>query len=269
MVDFEYKPEYNLEDFRKIITLLRSPGGCPWDIEQTHESIRRNLLEEAYEACEAIDSGDSEHLKEELGDLMMQVFFHSSIEEEKGSFNVDDVADAACKKLIFRHPHVFGDTNVSGASDVLVNWEELKRKEKAQSTVTKSLADVAESLPALWRAEKIQKKAKKTGFDWPDVSGAVDKLYEEISEYKRASEIKDINRLEDELGDVLFSVVNIARFEGVDPEKALHRSCEKFIKRFAAIEKAAEEQGRDISSMTLGEMEEVYQSSKKEEVSGN
>lgn len=263
MVDFECKPEYNLDDFRKIITVLRSPGGCPWDIEQTHESIRRNLLEEAYEVCEAIDDKDPEHLKEELGDLMMQVFFHSSIEEDKGVFNIDDVADMACKKLVFRHPHVFGETEVSGSADVLVNWEELKRREKAQSTVTKSLVDVAESLPALWRAEKIQKKAAKVGFDWPDVSGATEKLHEEIAEYEQAKAGGDRQQLEEELGDLLFTLVNIARFEDIDPEQALHRSCEKFIRRFAALENDATAQGRELSEMSLEEMEELYQKAKE------
>ncbi|NLV87183.1 MAG: nucleoside triphosphate pyrophosphohydrolase, partial [Clostridiales bacterium] len=176
MVDFEYKSVYDMGDFRKIIEILRSPEGCPWDMEQTHESIRRNLLEEAYEVCEAIDEKNPEHLKEELGDLMMQVIFHSHIEEEKGSFDLDDVADAAVKKLIFRHPHVFGDKNVSGSKQVLQNWDELKKREKAQTTATKTMVDVAESLPSLWRAEKIQIKAQKVGFDWPDIKGAMDKL---------------------------------------------------------------------------------------------
>lgn len=265
MVDFKFKPEYDMEDFRGIIALLRGKGGCPWDIEQTHESIRRNLLEEAYEACEAIDSGDTEHLKEELGDLLMQVLFHSNIEEEKGGFSLDEVADAACKKLIFRHPHVFGEVKVSGSDDVIVNWDELKRKEKSQSTVAKSLVDVAESLPALWRAEKIQKKAKKVGFDWPSVDGALEKLREEIAEYGEAATLEDSARIEEELGDILFSVVNVARFEGVDPETALHKSCEKFIRRFGFLEKAANDEGKTLSGMSLDEMEALYQCAKDEE----
>lgn len=204
MVDFECKSSYNVDDFRRIIALLRSPGGCPWDIEQTHESIRRNLLEEAYEVCEAIDEKDPDHLKEELGDLFMQVLFHSRIEEEKGIFNLDDVADAACKKLIYRHPHVFGQISVSGSDEVLRNWDELKRREKSQTTSTKAMEDVAESLPALWRAEKIQKKAKKVGFDWPDASGAVDKLSEELSELHEAQASGNKAQIEEELGDLLF-----------------------------------------------------------------
>ncbi len=262
MVDFEYKSVYDVSDFRKIIEILRSPGGCPWDMEQTHESIRRNLLEEAYEVCEAIDEKNPEHLKEELGDLMMQVIFHSHIEEEKGSFNLDDVADTAVKKLIFRHPHVFGDTNVSGSQQVLQNWDELKKREKAQTTVTKTMVDVAESLPSLWRAEKIQKKAQKAGFDWPNISGAMDKLKEELSELYEAIDEDNSEAITEELGDLLFAAVNAARFLDVDPEQALHRSCDKFIRRFNYIEDSAERKGLSLDKMNLDEMEELYQEAK-------
>lgn len=263
MVDFEYKSEYDLSDFRKIIAVLRAPGGCPWDIEQTHESIRRNLLEESYEVCEAIDENDPEHLREELGDLLMQVLFHSRIEEEKGVFSVDDVADAAVKKLIFRHPHVFGDVEVNGSGDVLKNWDELKKKEKSQTTVTKTMDDVAESLPALWRAEKIQKKAKKVGFDWPDVTGATKKLAEESCELTAAMMEGNKDHITEELGDLLFSVVNIARFLDVDPEQALHGACEKFIRRFEYIETAAAAKGQNLKDMTLEEMDKLWDEGKK------
>ena len=259
MVNFEYKSAYDIADFRKIIAVLRSPGGCPWDIEQSHESIRRNLLEEAYEVCEAIDEGSADHLREELGDLLMQVIFHARIEEEKGNFDLDDVADEACKKLIYRHPHVFGDLNVSGSDDVIKNWDELKRSEKSQTTVTKTMTDVAESLPALWRAEKIQKKAQKVGFDWPDVGGAMDKLHEETTELEQAQAEDDRNHIEEELGDLLFAAVNVARFTGIDPETALHKSCDKFIKRFNYIEEEAQKRGKDLKNMTLDEMEVIYQ----------
>ena len=265
MVDFVCKSQYNVDDFRRIIEILRAPGGCPWDIEQTHESIRRNLLEEAYEVCEAIDDKDPDHLKEELGDLMMQVIFHSRMEEEKGVFSLDDVADAAVKKLIFRHPHVFGDVTVSGSGEVLKNWDELKRREKSQSTVTKTMTDVAESLPALWRAEKIQKKAHKVGFDWPEVSGAEEKLDEEAAELHEAIASGDKAAITEELGDLLFAAVNVARLAGVDPEQALHQSCEKFIRRFDHIETEASRQGRELSSMTLEEMEALYRQGKARE----
>jgi tetrapyrrole methylase family protein/MazG family protein len=219
MLSFEYKERYGVDDFRAIIALLRGENGCPWDREQNHESIRRNLLEEAYEVCEAIDQADASHLKEELGDLLMQVIFHARIEEEKGVFNLDDVADAACRKLIFRHPHVFGDLNVSGSAEVLRNWDELKLKERSQSTVSEVMDGVAESLPALWRAEKIQKKAAKVGFDWPDASGAMDKLREELGELFAAVAEKDRENAEEELGDLLFAAVNTARFLAIDRKK--------------------------------------------------
>ena len=168
MINFAYKDHYTVEDLIQIIHLLRSDHGCPWDREQTHESIRRNFLEEAYEAVEAIDERDPEHLKEELGDVLTQVIFHAAIEEEDGRFCLDDVADGTCKKLIGRHPHVFGTKEVTGSDDVLRNWDEIKRQEKGQKTHTSAMDSVARSLPALWRAEKIQNKAKKVGFDWPE-----------------------------------------------------------------------------------------------------
>lgn len=263
MVNFEYKSAYDMDDFRRIIEVLRSPGGCPWDIEQTHESIRRNLLEEAYEVCEAIDQKNPEHLREELGDLLLQIIFHTRIEEEKGAFNLDDVADSSCKKLIFRHPHVFGNVDVSGSEEVIKNWDELKKKEKSQTTVVKTMTDVAESLPALWRAEKIQNKARKVGFDWPEVSGAMDKLHEEIAELVEAQAEKDKAHIEEELGDLLFTAVNVARFSDIDPETALHKSCEKFIKRFEYIEAEAVKSGRELKDMTLEEMEVLYNACKQ------
>lgn len=265
VVNFSYKSAYDMSDYRKIIEVLRSPGGCPWDIEQTHESIRRNLLEEAYEVCEAIDEKDPEHLKEELGDLLMQVLFHARIEEEQGSFNLDDVADASVRKLIYRHPHVFGDVTVDGSGDVVRNWDELKKKEKAQTTVTRTMTDVAETLPALWRAEKIQKKAAKAGFDWPDVKGAMEKLHEETDELQAAINEGDAAHVEEELGDLLFTAVNIARFMKTDPETALHRCCEKFIRRFDYVEQEVDRRGRKLSDMTLDEMDTLWEQGKKME----
>ena len=243
MVDFEYKNYYNVYDLERIIALLRSENGCPWDREQTHESIRRNLLEEAYEAVEAIDEKNAEHLREELGDLLTQIVFHSSIQEEQGSFKLDDVADAVCKKLIYRHPHVFGGVKAEDSAEVLENWDELKRREKGQSTTASAMDSVARSLPALWRAEKIQSKAKKVGFDWDNVSGALDKLFEEAGELREA--IASGRGIEEELGDLLFSAVNVARFTKTDPEEALHSACEEFTRRFRYIECEAERMGRE------------------------
>ncbi len=264
MINFEYKETYDVNDFREIIALLRGEGGCPWDREQTHESIRRNLLEESYELCEAIDQADTAHMREELGDVLMQVIFHARIEEEAGHFDLNDVADAACKKLIYRHPHVFGAVEVSGSEEVLSNWDELKRKEKAQSTTGKAMDDVARSLPALWRAEKIQKKARKVGFDWPDIQGAMEKIQEETRELQQGIDAGDGENIKEEIGDLLFSVVNTARFAGVDAEEALHAACEKFIRRFRFMEEAAAGRGVELEGLSLEEMEALYQQARKD-----
>lgn len=263
MVDFQNKDFYTVSDLVEIVRLLRAPGGCPWDAEQTHESIRRNFLEEAYEAVEAIDEKSPEHLKEELGDVLLQVLFHARMEEERGSFNLDDVADGICKKLIYRHPHVFGDVTVSDSGEVLANWEDLKRLEKGQATHTAALDSVARSLPALWRAEKVQKKAKKAGFDWPDISGAIDKLYEELEEFKTA--VAEDSNLQEELGDLLFSAVNAARFAGVDPEDALNRATDKFIARFAQVEALAAREDRRMEDMELCELDKLWEQAKQKE----
>jgi tetrapyrrole methylase family protein/MazG family protein len=257
MVDFQCKNSYGVKDLEEIVRLLRAPGGCPWDAEQTHESIRRNFLEEAYEVVEAIDEESPAHLQEELGDVLLQVVLHTRMEQEKGGFTLDDVADGICKKLIYRHPHVFGEVTVSGTDQVLANWEELKRKEKGQATHTDALSAVAKSLPALWRAEKVQKKAKKAGFDWPEVSGALDKLSEETEELRQA--IREASNVEEELGDLLFAAVNVARFVHSDPEEALSRATDKFISRFQKVEQAARAQGRQLEEMSLEEMDKLWE----------
>ncbi len=261
MVDYKQKEHYDLNDFREIIAILRHPGGCPWDGAQTHHSIRRNLLEEAYELAEGIDREDLDLMEEELGDVLMQVLFHASIEEDAGHFDIDDVADRACKKLIFRHPHVFAARQVEGTEEVLVNWEELKREEKHQSSYTDTLNAVARTLPALWRAEKLQSKAAKAHFDWPDISGAVDKLREEHAEVEEALAEGDHAHIAEEIGDLLFAAVNLARWSGVDPEDALNATCEKFIRRFARMEAAAK---GDLADLSLDEQLALYRKAKEE-----
>ncbi|MDL2300201.1 nucleoside triphosphate pyrophosphohydrolase [Clostridiaceae bacterium OttesenSCG-928-D20] len=263
MVDFVYKRKYVLSDFLDIMRILRSPEGCPWDREQTHKSVRRNFLEETYEVCEAIDSGDLDLLKEELGDVLMQVILHSLIEEEQGSFNLDDVADFACKKLIRRHPHIFSDVEVENTEQVLQNWDEIKKQEKNQQTASETMESVAKSLPALWRAEKIQKKARKVGFDWNKLPDALAKIDEELTELKDA--IESGTGIEEELGDLLFATVNTSRFLNIDPEMALHASCDKFTRRFSSLEKKASEKGLVLEQMTLDEMDELYEIAKSEE----
>ncbi len=263
MVNFEYKEHYTVEDLDRIIHILRAPGGCPWDIEQTHASIRRNMLEEAYEAVEAIDEADSAHLCEELGDVMEQVVFHAAIEEEAGRFTLDDVADGICKKLIFRHPHVFGDGTAATSAEVLTNWDALKRVEKGQTTHTAALESVARSLPALWRAEKVQAKARKAGFDWPDVSGALDKIAEETAEFKAA--VDQGTNVEEEFGDLLFAAVNAARFLHIDPEAALSKACDKFIRRFAQVEAMAAADGAAMETLPLAELDKLWDKAKEQE----
>lgn len=256
MVDFSLKDKYNVQDLVDIVKVLRAPGGCQWDAQQTHESIRRNFLEEAYEVAEAIDQQSTEHLQEELGDVLLQVVFHTSIEEEEGRFNLDDVANGVCQKLIFRHPHVFGDVTISSTGEILANWEELKKKEKGQSTQADAVDAVARSLPALWRAEKVQKKAAKVGFDWDSVDGAVDKLSEELDEVKEA--INGHGDPAEELGDLLFAAVNVARFLKVDPEDALQAACDKFAARFRRVEEAVTAQGKQMEDMSLTELDDIW-----------
>ena len=260
MIDFVRKPRYDYNDLLEIIRLLRSPEGCPWDKVQTHESIRRGLLEEAYEAAEAIDARDTDLLKEELGDVLMQVVFHADIEKDAGHFDMDDVCDGVVKKLLFRHPHVFGAAHEDSPESVLVSWDKLKRREKGQKTTADALDAVARSLPGLWRAEKLQKKAADAGFDWPDVQGALDKLDEETAELRQA--VAENGDVSGELGDVLFAAVKVGRFCGVDPEEAITLTCEKFIRRFRAMEQAALAQGRELDTLTLDEMTALWNKAK-------
>ena len=256
MVDLLSKNSYDINDLIRIVKILRSPGGCQWDGEQTHKSIRRNMLEEAYEVAEAIDQESPEHLKEELGDVLLQVVFHASIEEDAGRFDLDQVADGVCKKLIYRHPHVFGNVNVQSTDEILSNWEELKKTEKGQASQSDALDAVARSLPALWRAEKVQKKAAKVGFDWDNVSGAVDKLSEEVEEVKAA--MAGNGDPAEELGDLLFAAVNVARFLEVDPEDALHAASDKFSSRFRRVEETVLAQGKRMEDMTLAQLDEIW-----------
>ena len=263
MLNFERKEAYDVEDLRTIVRLLRGPGGCPWDGEQTHQSIRRNFIEEAYEVAEAIDEGSPAHLREELGDVLLQVLFHASIEEDAGRFDLDDVADGICKKLIFRHPHVFGNEHAETVGQVLTSWEELKRKEKGQATYTDTLKSVAKSLPGLWRAEKLQSKAEKAGFEWPDAAAAMDKLSEEFEELRTA--VEKHSNVEEELGDLLFAAVKIARFHGIDPEEALAGTCEKFIRRFSGVEQTALARGTAMDRLSVEELMVLWNQVKKTE----
>jgi len=256
------KESYDPSDLMEIVRILRHPGGCPWDQEQTHQSIRRNFLEETCEVAEAIDNGDVDGLKEELGDVLLQVYFHTSIEEDAGRFTLDDVADGVCKKLIYRHPHVFGEVKVSSTGEVLSNWEELKRKEKHQNSQADAVDAVARTLPALWRAEKMKKKAAKAGFDWQDVSGALDKLSEELDELKAAALHGEGDPAE-ELGDLLLAAVSVGRYLDTDPEAALHAACDKFSARFRKTEELAVERGLKLDELSDEEQTALWKEAKR------
>jgi len=261
--DFDFKSRYGIDDLIEIMSLLRSKDGCPWDREQTHDSIKTSLIEETYEVIEAINKNDKDLLCEELGDVLLQVVFHSRMAEENGDFAFPDVVDGVCKKLVERHPHVFGEVEADTSEQVLKNWEEIKNKSKNRNTVTDSMLSVPRELPALMRSEKLQKKAKKAGFDWQDVSGAMDKLDEEVSELKAA--IKGGNGQEcfEELGDLLFSAVNVSRFIGCDAEQALTKANDKFLSRFSQVEKIAKHRGIDMKTASLEELDSIWDEVKK------
>ena len=261
MVDFQYMDHYDIQALREIMALLRTPEGCPWDREQTHESIRRNMLEEAYEVAEAIDEKDADHLKEELGDVLLQVVFHAQLAQEEGLFTFDDVVDGVAKKMVFRHPHVFGQAHADDCAQALDTWDAQKQVEKDQRTASDTLKAVARSLPALIRAEKVQSKAAKAGFDWPEAGPALDKLSEEVEELRRAAQ-GDGDPAE-ELGDLLFAAVKAGRFLGLDSEEALTRACDKFIRRFQAVEEGAG--GRSLKELPLEELEALWAKAKQEE----
>ena len=269
MVDFQYKPRYDWADFLEIMRLLRGPGGCPWDAEQTHQSIRRNFLEETYETLDALDRDDPEAMCEELGDVLMQVVFHATIETERGRFTMDDVVDGVAQKMVYRHPHVFGGTmQADNSEQVLVNWEVLKKAEKGQSTTADAIESVPHTLPALWRAEKVQKKTAKAGFDWQDALSALDKLEEEVRELRAALEAgEDLDvphGIREELGDTLFMAAKIGQMTGVDPEDALHRACDKFDARFRQVEAGAD---KPLSECSEEELLALWRAAKQQESS--
>ena len=260
MVDFQMAEHYSMDDLKKIMELLRAPGGCPWDRQQTHQSIRENMLEEAYEAADDIDHIDMDNLNEELGDVLLLVVFHSFMAQEAGQFTFDDVVDGVCKKLVYRHPHVFGTVEASDSEGALSAWDARKRTEKGQSTNADALDSVARALPALTRASKLQSKARKAGFDWREVSPALDKLTEELEEFQRA--VQEGSNVEEELGDLLFAAVKAGRFAGVDGETALHKACEKFIRRFRRVEQMAE---GPLDQMDVPALEALWRRAKEEE----
>ncbi len=252
------KDKYGFSDLIDILNILRQPDGCPWDREQTHKSIRNDLLEEAYETADAIDTDDSTALCEELGDLLLQVVFHSDIAKENGEFDITDVTDGICKKLILRHPHVFGNVKADTSAQVLENWDAIKRVEKSQSTYTDTLTSVPKAFPALMRAAKVQKRAAKAGFDWDNIDDAFKKIPEEASELKTAINNGDNALIDEEFGDLLFAAVNVSRFCGVNAEESLAKATDKFITRFKKVEDVVIAMGKDVKDCSLNELDAIW-----------
>ena len=257
--------ETQIERLRGVMRRLRAPDGCPWDRKQTIESLRGDLIEETYEVVDAIDSGDRSALCEELGDLLLQVVFQSQIADEEGAFSFDDVAEGVADKLIRRHPHVFGDVQADTPDEVIKNWEKIKKTEKGGETPRSLVDGVPRHLPALSKAHLVQKRVAKVGFEWDEIGGVVDKLDEEIAEVKEAMVQKDAAAIREELGDVLFSIVNLSRYLGHESEEVLNESVGKFMRRFQGVEKRVHEDGRELEDCSIDELEAVWQSVKSGE----
>ncbi|MDD3437104.1 MAG: nucleoside triphosphate pyrophosphohydrolase [Candidatus Gastranaerophilales bacterium] len=247
----------NLQELIETIRILRSENGCQWDREQTHQSLKPNMLEEAYEAVDAIDNNDMKHLKEELGDVLLQVLLHSQIADENNIFNIDDVAKELNQKLIRRHPHVFGDINVNSTQEIIDNWEQIKKTEKTHRS---SIMDgISKSQSALMSAQKISKKAVKVGFEWDCIETLYDCVYSELKEFQEACNASNLEHIEEEMGDILFAVVNLARWHKLDAEQALLKANKKFIKRFKKMEELA---SKPLEEYSFEEFEELWRKAK-------
>jgi MazG family protein len=253
---------------REIVARLRAPGGCPWDREQTHASLRNDLLEEAHEVIEAIDNRDDAHFCEELGDLLLQVVMHSQMAAEESRFDFDQVARGIGEKLIRRHPHVFGEKKLGDTEAVLKQWDEIKRAEKNTHRDASILDGISPALPALMRAEKVQKKAARVGFDWDDLHGVIAKIREEISEIEEAVASQQSSALEEEIGDLLFSVVNLARKAKIHSEVSLHQATGKFTRRFQKLEAILKERALAFDQLNLAELDKIWDEVKREERGG-
>jgi len=251
----------NFENLVEIMAKLRAPDGCPWDKEQTHQSLRQYLIEEAYEVLEALDEDDHKNLKEELGDLLLQIIFHAQIASENSTFTILNVIEAITDKLIRRHPNVFGNVEIKTAEEQSINWEQIKRAEGKSSVID----GVPKALSALLRAVRIQQKAATVGFDWQTPSPVWDKVYEELEEFKNAFNQKDNDKIEDEFGDFLFSLVNLSRFLKINPENALRRTIDKFTQRFKKLEHHFEKNGKKLNEASLAEMDKIWEKIKSHE----
>ncbi len=264
---------YDVTPLTDVMDTLLGENGCPWDKEQTHDSLRKNLLEESHEVIEAIDTNDMEHLKEELGDLLLQIVFHAKLAEQEGAFNFNDVVDAVTSKMIRRHPHIFADVKADDAEAVLTNWEAIKKQEKAEKGIVEQesfssiMGKLPPTLPALMKAEKVQQKAHRVGFDWDDIAGPKAKIVEEVAEIDAAIAESGLgsSKVEEEVGDLLFSAVNLSRFAKVDPEQALNRSVDKFVNRFRAMERKIMLDKKEFGNYTVEELDVLWEQSKVEE----
>ncbi len=253
------------ESLVEVIAILRGENGCPWDREQTHTSLKSTLIEETYETVEAIDSGNPDKLKEELGDLLLNIMLQAQIAAENNNFDIYDVIDTLTEKLIRRHPHVFGDVNVENAEDVVKNWEAIKSQESGYEDRKSVLDGIPNALPALLRGQKIQKRVARVGFDWDNISDVVAKVDEELTEVKESLPTNDTEAIEMEIGDLLFAVVNLCRFIDLQAEETLRKSNRKFITRFKRMETELEKQGKTLTDQTLTELDEIWEKVKKDE----
>ena len=249
-MEFQFKEKYDVKDLVEIVRILRSPEGCPWDKVQTHQTIRQDFIEEVYEAVEAIDEEDTEHLKEELGDVLLQVVFHSVLEEEKGNFNLDDTADDVCKKMILRHPHVFGNVQADTPEQVLENWDKIKMQSKEQKTVTETMESVSKALPSLMRAQKLHKKAEKGGLHAKGAESMIDEISKKLESLKNSLSENQENDCSEKIGDILFDMSGLAKALDVESEKSLYNACDRFIERFEKLEKNVGKAGIKIQNVS-------------------
>lgn len=255
-------PQTSIERLIDVMRRLRAPDGCPWDREQTIESLKSNLIEETYEVVDAMESGQRDDLREELGDLLLQVVFQAQICEEEGSFSFDDVAKGIADKLVRRHPHVFGDVQADTPDEVIKNWEKIKKTEKGGDSPRSLVDGIPKHLPALSKAHLVQKRVAKVGFEWDEISGVVDKLEEELAEVKEAMAQGDEASIREEIGDLLFSTVNLSRYLNHDAEDVMNESVHKFMRRFQALEKILHMEGREIDGCSIEELEAFWQAVK-------
>ena len=262
-VDFEYKDKYNVNDLVEIVKILRSPNGCPWDKVQTHQTIRQDFIEEVYEAVEAIDENDTEHLREELGDVLLQVVFHCVLEEEKSNFDLDDAANDVCQKMILRHPHVFGNIKADTPEEVLANWDKIKMESKAQKLASESMESVSKTLPSLMRAQKLNKKAERGGLSSESPDKIIDDISEQLEELKKDISENKTQSCEEKIGDILFMMTGLSKVINIESEKSLYNACGRFIEHFKEFEENAEKSGVNIQNTFPGMVKAVPESENK------